>query len=125
MYRCEESPLMKQRLLVMNGQRIVQTEKAAGDWQNDKVDKAGDLKPGMYNIYLANQADKSKSYTGTIVHKDKENVYQQIGKNFVKHNSSNFDKVPVIGSEKTITYSNEQGRAEVSVAQKIGRSISR
>ncbi|AVX40753.1 KfrB domain-containing protein [Yersinia massiliensis] len=116
---------MKQRLLVMNGQRIVQTEKTAGDWQNDKVDKAGDLKPGMYNIYLANQADKSKSYTGTIVHKDKENVYQQIGKNFVKHNSSNFDKVPVIGSEKTITYSNEQGRAEVSVAQKIGRSISR
>ncbi|MGJ0637217.1 KfrB domain-containing protein [Xenorhabdus bovienii] len=116
---------MKQRLLVMNGQKIVQSEKGAGDWQNEKVEKAGELKPGMYNIYLANQADKTKSHTGTIVHADKESVYQQIGKNFVKHERSNFDKIPVIGSEKTISYGKDQSRAEISVSQKIGRSISR
>jgi hypothetical protein len=31
---------MKQRLLVMNGQKIVQHEQE-GRWQNDKVEKAG------------------------------------------------------------------------------------
>ena len=36
---------MKERLLVMNGQRIVQAEKD-GAWTNQKVDKAGALKPG-------------------------------------------------------------------------------
>jgi hypothetical protein len=34
-----ETP-MKQRLLVMNGQRLVQIEKE-GQWATDKVDKAG------------------------------------------------------------------------------------
>lgn len=48
---------MKERLLVMNGQRIVQAEKD-GAWTNQKVDKAGALKPGIYNLYTAQAADK-------------------------------------------------------------------
>ena len=51
---------MKQRLLVMNGQRIVQAEQE-GAWANQKVDKAGALKPGMYNLYMAQQADKKQT----------------------------------------------------------------
>ena len=39
---------MKQRLLVMNGQKILQHEQE-GRWQNDKVEKAGLVKPGIYN----------------------------------------------------------------------------
>ena len=43
------APQMKQRLLVMNGQRIVQTDQCRA-WANQKVDKAGALKPGIsYN----------------------------------------------------------------------------
>ena len=70
---------MKERLLVMNGQRIVQAEKD-GAWTNQKVDKAGALKPGIYNLYTAQAADKKQTHAGVIVHADATNVYQQIGR---------------------------------------------
>ena len=57
---------MKERLLVMNGQRIVQAEKD-GAWTNQKVDKAGALKPGIYNLYTAQAADKKQTHAGVIV----------------------------------------------------------
>lgn len=115
---------MKQRLLVMNGQRIVQAEQA-GAWANQKVDKAGELKPGIYNIYLAQQADKSQRHDGVIVHADGNSVFQQVGKNFVMHSRSDFDKVPEIGSAKSITY-DASGKATVSAdAVKLSRGRSR
>lgn len=114
---------MKERLLVMNGQRLVQVEKA-GQWATDKVEKAGAVKPGIYNIHLATQADKAKVHEGVIVHQDRTNVYQQVGKSFVKHALSDFDKVPEVGSNSSIKY--VQGAAQVSQAAsiKLGRGIS-
>lgn len=115
---------MKQRLLVMNGQRIVQTEQDGG-WANQKVDKAGALKPGFYNLYMAQTADKKQSYEGVIVHADDKQVYQQVGKNFVMHARSDFAKVPEIGSARCISY-NAQGKAEVAAeAPKLTRGRSR
>ncbi len=115
---------MKQRLVVMNGSRIVQTEQG-GEWRNDKVDKAGSLRPGMYNLYLAQKADKTKSYDGQIVHADRAGVYQQIGKKFVMHSTDDFDIVPVIGSSKSIDY-DAQGKAHVStIAAQRARGRSR
>jgi hypothetical protein len=55
---------MKQRLLVMNGQRIVQSEQG-GAWTIEKVDKAGAIKPGIYNLHTALPADKSQRYVGS------------------------------------------------------------
>jgi hypothetical protein len=75
---------MKQRLLVMNGQKILQHEQE-GRWQNDKVEKAGPVKPGIYNLFLASQADKTKTHDGVILHADRDNVFQQVGKSVVKH----------------------------------------
>ena len=116
--------MVKQRLLVMNGQRLVQNEQA-GEWQTDKVEKAGTLKPGIYNIHLAGQADKTKSHDGVIVHADKEHVYQQTGKNFVKHDRSSFDKIPDIGGNSSITYA-EGGKAQVAPSSiKLSRGLSR
>lgn len=114
---------MKQRLLVMNGQRLVQIEKE-GQWATDKVEKAGQVKPGIYNIYLALQADKAKSHDGVIVHRDRTHVYQQVGKSFVMHALSDFDIVPEIGSNSSIKY--DQGAAKTSQAasMKLGRGIS-
>jgi len=115
---------MKQRLLVMNGQRIVQTEQE-GAWANQKVDKAGALKPGIYNLYMAQQADKKQTHDGVIVHADNNQVFQQIGKNFVMHARSDFDKVPEIGSAKSISYS-AQGKAVVAAeAPNLTRGRSR
>jgi hypothetical protein len=114
---------MKQRLLVMNGQRIVQHEQE-GQWQNDKVDRAGIVKPGIYNLYLATQADKSKTHDGVVLYADKESVFQQVGKSYVKHARSDFDKVPEIGSNSSIKY--EDGKAVASIlSAQLSRAMSR
>jgi cell filamentation protein len=113
---------MKQRLLVMNGQRLVQSEQG-GQWNTDKVEKAGAAKPGIYNIHLSAQADKTKTQDGVIVYADRDYVYQQVGKNFVKHDRADFDKVPDIGSNSSVKYAN--GKAVVSPSSiKLGRGIS-
>lgn len=113
---------MKQRLLVMNGQRLVQSEQG-GQWNTDKVEKAGTMKPGIYNIYLSVQADKTKTQDGLIVYADPDHVYQQVGKNFVKHERADFDKVPDIGGNSSVKYDN--GKAVVSPSSiKLGRGIS-
>jgi cell filamentation protein len=114
---------MKQRLLVMNGQRLVQSEHG-GQWATDKVEKAGTIKPGIYNIHLSAQADKTKSHDGVILHADKGSVYQQVGKDFVKHDRANFDKAPEIGSNSSIKY--EGDKAVVAPSSiKLGRGLSR
>lgn len=114
---------MKQRLLVMNGQRLVQREQG-GEWATDKVEKAGAIKPGIYNIHLSTQADKTKSHDGVILHADSQSVYQQVGKNFIKHDRESFDKVPEIGSNSSIKYEGEKATAAPS-SIKLGRGLSR
>ncbi|MGP5480619.1 KfrB domain-containing protein [Pseudomonas helleri] len=117
---------MKQRLLVMNGQKLVQDEKAPGKWETIKVEKAGLLKPAIYNIYLSQQADKNAVHSGVVLHSDKESVYQQIGREFIQHRRLDFDKVPEVGSSITITYNAESGRAKVeNSTQTQGRGIKR
>ena len=115
---------MKQRLLVMNGSRILQQE-YDGAWVNQKVEKAGALKPGMYNLHSAQRPDKSKASEGTILHADGNSIYQQTGKTIVMHDRKNFDKVPDIGSVKSISY-DAAGKAAVSAdAVTLSRSRSR
>ena len=111
---------MKQRLLVMNGSKIIQAHKD-GDWKNQKIEKAGDLKPGIYNIFNAKDADKSTKQSGVIIHADQDNVYQQVGKGFVVHAVSSFDDLPEIGSRKTISYGPD-GKAQVETSQELGRA---
>lgn len=114
---------MKQRLLVMNGQRLVQIEKE-GQWATDKVEKAGPVKPGIYNIYLALEADKAKTHEGVVVHQDRSHVYQQVGKSFVKHALSDFDIVPDIGTNSSIKYVQGAAQASQAASIKLGRGIS-
>lgn len=116
---------MQIRLLVMNGSKIVQArEEGSSDWSNRKVEKASALKPGIYNLYMATQADKTKHFDGIIVHSDNQSVYQKIGKSFIAHNKSDFDKTPEVGSTKSIIY-DSQGKAVVSSeVAKLSRSRS-
>lgn len=99
---------MKQRLLVMNGQRLLQSEQA-GQWQTVKVDKAGALKPGLYDLHLATRADPARVHSGLILHADGSHVYQQCGKSLVWHDRGGFGRVPGTGDSVTIRY--EAGRA--------------
>ncbi len=117
--------MSKQRVLVMNGQRVLQSEEA-GKWKNDNVDKAGSIKPGIYPLYLSKGPDKASSYNGPILHADKQSVYQQVGKQIFKHDRQNFDKLPEVGTEKSISYDQTSGKAQVAAAtEKQGRKFSR
>lgn len=115
---------MKLRLLVMNGQRLVQSEQG-GQWATERIEKAGSIKPGIYDIHLAQDADKAKTHEGAILHADPTYVYQQIGKSFVKHALSAFDKVPDIGSNSSISYMQGQAvTSQVAHSHKLKRGIS-
>ncbi len=114
---------MKQRLLVMNGQRLVQSEQG-GQWATDKVEKAGLVKPGIYNIHLSTQVDKSQTYDGVIVHADKTHVFQQVGKQYVRHDRIDFSKVPEVGSNSSIKYDRDKAQV-VPSSLKLGKTLSR
>jgi hypothetical protein len=101
---------MKLRLIVMNGQRIVETEED-GVWKCQEVGKAGKLKPGIYNLYLSQQPDKSRRYDGVIVHASGSYIYQQTGECIITHLRSDFyQTLPEIGAVKSIAY-DAQGKA--------------
>jgi hypothetical protein len=113
----------KIRLIVMNGQRIIQRE-VEGKWQNQNVEKAGALKPGIYNLYLATPAEKRKTYEGMIVHAEDNAVYQQFGREFVMHARDDLDTVPVIGGTYRIEHGAHKATvAAVSVKRRLTRRI--
>ena len=101
---------MKLRIIVMNGQRIVETEENGG-WKIQEVGKAGKLRPGIYNLYSSQQADKSKRHDGVIVHSADSYIYQQVGDIIIMHSLSDFyERLPEIGTNKSIVY-DAQGKA--------------
>lgn len=114
---------MKQRLLVMNGQKLLQTERA-GEWQVDKVEKAGTIRPGIYNLYLSTPADHAGVHVGVVLHADSQFVYQQVGKTFVRHERARFDQVPTIGTPVTIRYQHDQATVAAATLS-VGRKLSR
>lgn len=120
---------MKQRLVVMNGQRIVQTLETGtpsfDQAKNVPVGRAGDIKPGVYNLYSALGVNKKEQYTGQVLHADKDSIYQKVGINIIRHERSDFDKVPEIASIQTVSY-NDQGRAVTAAASlQQGRGVRR
>jgi cell filamentation protein len=115
---------MKQRLLVMNGQRLVQIERG-GEWATEKVEKAAGVKPGIYNIYLAVNADKVKAHEGLILHLDQDHLYQQTGKGFVRHLLTDFTKVPDIGINARVNYATGVAEAaQLTSSRRLRHGIS-
>ena len=114
---------MRQRLLVMNGQRLVQAEKD-GDWVVTKVDKAGAIKPGIYPLTGARTAADGEQNEGVILHVDRERVYQQVGRDIVAYDAAHFAKPPQIGAVVAIGYQ----KHEAAVSQpspRQGRGVKR
>ena len=107
--------MARERLLVMNGTRILQSEGEGGAWQNAKVtpETGQHLKPGFYNLFAAQRADDANGiYQGQVVHADKDKVIQQVGKQLVSHDASNFEGKAVVGKLYTVAYT--KGSATVS-----------
>jgi cell filamentation protein len=114
---------MKQRILVMNGHRLVQSE-YDNEWVTTKVGKAGQIPPGIYNISGAVAASKDKSYDGVVLHADQEHVYQQVGKTCVRHSSHDFPKSPSVGANVAIRYDADRALASEG-AIKRGNGVKR
>ena len=114
---------MSQRVLVMNGQRLLQSE-SDGKWVTNKVDKAGQLKPGIYRLDAAQPADKAKSHLGVIVHADRQSVFQQSGQSLVRHDADAFAQTPGHGAAARIE--SAQGKASCEQeGQQVRRGIRR
>lgn len=114
---------MKKRLLVMNGQKLVQND-FTGEWKTEKVSKAEGIKPGVYNLYNAVDADQSINNIGEVIHIDKkENVlYQKNGSQFIKHDLSCFDQIPETGRMMNIKYENNK-TSTTEVSNKLIQKI--
>ncbi len=114
---------MKKRLIVMNGQKLAQND-STGEWKTEKVTKAGDIKPGLYNLYNAIDADLLKDNIGEVIHIDKKDnaLYQKHGSQYIKHDLSCFDEMPEIGRMMNIKYENNK-TITTEVSQKLGQRI--
>ena len=101
----------KLRMIVMNGQKILQTQNN-NEWETigtiKKVDEG--IKPGVYNIYLAKAPIDKNLYEGKIIHVDKDNAifFQQVNKDFIVHQLNAVDGKPVAGKDVAITYDGEK-----------------
>ncbi|MBP6366453.1 MAG: conjugal transfer protein TraO [Nitrosomonas sp.] len=101
----------KLRMIVMNGQKILQTQNN-NEWETigtiKKVEEG--IKPGVYNIYLAKTPVDKNQYEGQVIHIDKENAvfYQQVNKDYIVHQLSAVDGKPVAGKDVAITYDGEK-----------------
>ncbi|GKS70529.1 hypothetical protein W03_25330 [Nitrosomonas sp. PY1] len=103
---------MKRRLLVMNGQKILQNFND-NEWKTAGLIKKAEegIKPGIYNIYLAKMAEtNNKAYEGLILYIDKQEglVYQQVNKDFISHRLESFSSPPSIGKNVSIQYDNHE-----------------
>ena len=58
----------------MNGQRLIENQ-IDGKWKTIKVTKAESLKGGIYNIFMAKDADKNEKSDGILVHFTNSELY--------------------------------------------------
>ncbi len=115
---------MKQRMLVMNGSRIIEAATESGSWSVLKVEKAGQLKPGIYNLYSARKAAKDGQFIGPVIYTDGQSVFQKTGSTLVVHERSAFARLPELGVTKCIEYGAD-GFVRLSNVEQHSRSVSR
>ena len=116
----------KLRMIVMNGQKILQTQNN-NEWETvgtiKKVEEG--IKPGVYSIYLAKAPVDKNQYEGKIIYIDKENAvfYQQVKKDFIVHQLNAVDGKPVAGKDVVITYDGEKATLTLIDALKNKRTL--
>ncbi|HMY90357.1 MAG: conjugal transfer protein TraO [Gammaproteobacteria bacterium] len=116
----------KLRMIVMNGQKILQTQNN-NEWETigtiKKVDEG--IKPGVYNIYLATAPIDKNQYQGQIIYIDKENsvFYQQVKKDFIVHQLNAVDGKPIAGKDVVIAYDEEKATLTLMDTLKIKRTL--
>ena len=98
---------MKLRILVMNGQRLIENQ-VDGKWKTIKVTKAESLKGGIYNIFMAKEADKSEKSEGILVHFTSSELFIKTPYGFIKYENPGDIKLPHIGSHVSVGYQDDK-----------------
>lgn len=94
---------MKQRILVMNGQRLIENQ-VDGIWKTIKVTKEESLKGGIYNIFMAKNADRNEKNDGILVHATNTEFYMKTAFGFIKYENHEGIKLPHIGSHISVSF---------------------
>ena len=102
---------MNERLIVMNGRCVLQQQQGA-TWKDIDVEKAGALKPGIYNLSTAVPADQTTAHEGVILHLTKDTVFQVVDKTVLTHRRAAFSQSPAVGASVSIRY--EQDKALIT-----------
>ena len=114
----------KLRMIVMNGQKIIQAQ-INNEWETARTIKKAEegIKPGIYNIYLAKTPENKKQYEGKILYIDKENevFYQQTGKDFIVYQLNAMSGRPVAGKYVVIEYDGE--KAHLTQADALKKKV--
>ncbi len=101
----------KQRIIVMNGRKILQTQ-INNEWETTGAIKKAEegIRPGVYNIYLAKAPSDKNEYEGKILLVDKDNgvFYQQTNKDFIVHQLNAVDGKLVAGKDVVVRYDGEK-----------------
>jgi hypothetical protein len=100
-------PEPKRRLVVLNGHKVLQVRED-DEWINAKVEKAGSLRPGLYDLDAAVPADQGVAVSGVVLFVDEDTVFHQ-GTALTAHPRAAFEQVPASGAGGTIAY--QEGRA--------------
>ena len=116
----------KQRIIVMNGQKILQTQNN-NEWETTGAIKKAEegIKPGIYNIYLAKETSDKNQYEGQILLVDKDNgvFYQQVKKDFIVHQLKSADTKPVAGKDVVVQYDEDKAALTQMDAIKIKKTL--
>jgi hypothetical protein len=105
----------KERLVVANGSKSIERADNNGKWVTYKVEDKGNLKNGVYPLHEARaiKSNNKGEFAGTIIHADKNNVYQDQGeKGIARFDRQAFTQQPEIGRSTFINY--EYGRATIN-----------
>lgn len=102
---------MKQRILVLNGQRLIE-QLENDEWKTIKVAKAEELTGGVYNIFTARDGDTKQNHQGVLVHATKEELFLQCNFGFLKFDLPNDIKLPAIGSHIKLSFDNNNLNVE-------------
>lgn len=113
----------EEKLVVSNGSKRIVRNSGDNNWIASRVDSAGRLSPGVYELHKAMPARvEDTTYSGTILHVDERHVYQQTTGSITRHERAAFATLPEIGRRIRVAY--ESGQANIEAAHPHGTSLS-
>lgn len=104
---------MKQRLIILNGYKILQNFNHNGWKTTGLIKKAEEgLKPGIYNLYMAHNPEMGNTvYEGLVLYIDKKQgiVYQQQpNKALIVHKLDSINLIPSAGKHIIFQYDDDK-----------------